>query len=1217
MGLNMVNVTVPDRNGNFGLFALPFEVSLSPPDSPDFLVQVAPPPPPDAVTLQMYTDFFINDINVEPTTVIAGEKFVIEFNTDPKIVAAFLDLSTLDTTIPAADPAVDYKRPLEDLKAEEFLPEWVTVGADRDLGPIWTVLANLPEHVPGDIEVDILKLVSLSFIEVASRPFTVPAIANRYTAESTVGKETTIKGGRYSVQLYIVKERDDASANETVVTNRFEVSSQEINIGFKNPALDKEAKAPTRRSRRSRRSRSSRTSRNRQVVTIDDDITDNSVDGIDEKEIEFEESAYEIVINERSGKIYTNSPEIPLAGKIPLDKKRNLMVEVFVNGNTMGVVKAAADGTFAIKRIILEEGENTVAAFARSESQLQSPLSSPKTYILDLEPPQVDFVDLPNYSQDLAATINIQYRDNTGTAADFITLIVNNQPQAIDTVSADDNKGRVANFIRQVEVQLVSGANQLVLSAIDAAGNVSNVIQRTLVVDQEQLETAPTNLQAKLTFSGTGVGLSWQADEKASSYNLYRSEQLITTVGVKRSDNPSISTNGGGLQKIVFSEEPTTHQNSDGETFSGLTTHLIRFDPGDTPGWIFQKWTSLTWTDVEVTDEFNQNEFFIYGKEYLYIKKDFTGADFDTVMLSIIHRRSLVAFLSIFNQYFDVAEEDITGKFTAPDYTPTIDNAEAPPDLITLTTTAETTFVDTNVDMGVTYYYALTSVSRSGIEGVKVSKNRNVTVISANKGGAVLLADGTRFRASHQAISTDPTLFNAMTIEDLATGNLPPLPGALSNKVRSFSAVTQAKDLFTDNFNQPVQISLSYPTEARQVEVYRLNLDLAQIAASKPGGEWIKVASTSEIDDPNIKVDPGLITFPANRYGIYGLAGPLTEPWDVNSDGQVDIFDLVQVVKHFAESGDDLIGDVNSDSSVDIFDLVLVIKHFGEVYSTAATAPAIVTAAVDQEPVRIHLEATISEVENRGLREKLCQVNVLAETLPSTRPRDHLLQGYQLDVAYDPYLCGLISVNGVDNINTTGDDSRQAYYCVNPKLGAGRIENIAAVKAIDTATNQSGAETNLSLATIIFRLKSDVDLSLESVDLQNLRFVNARGQLIPVEIDPQIQIQFEGENAPYHYALEQNYPNPFNPETWLPYQLAEPSSVTFWIYNAKGQPVRQLQIGYKPAGIYLGRDRAVYWDGKNDLGESVASGIYYYQIQANATPNSTSWKQIRKMLLLK
>jgi hypothetical protein len=383
------------------------------------------------------------------------------------------------------------------------------------------------------------------------------------------------------------------------------------------------------------------------------------------------------------------------------------------------------------------------------------------------------------------------------------------------------------------------------------------------------------------------------------------------------------------------------------------------------------------------------------------------------------------------------------------------------------------------------------------------------------------------------------------------------------------------------------------------------------------------VTSTSEIDDPSIKVDPGLITFPANRYGIYGLAEPLTRPWDVNSDGQVDIFDLVMVVKHFAESGDDLTGDVNSDSLVDIFDLVLVGKHFGEVYTTAATAPAIVTTAVDQEPVRVHLEATISEVENRGFRERLCQVDVLAKTLPSTRPRDYLIQGYQLDVAYDPYLCGLINVNGVDNISTTGTsplkeaDSPQAYYRVKPKFGAGRIENIAAVKAPGTAANQSSVETNLSLATITFRLKSDVDLALESVDLQNLRFVTTKGQLIPVEINPLIQIQFEGEDEPYRYALEQNYPNPFNPETWLPYQLAESSSVTFWIYNAKGQPVRQLKIGYQPAGTYLGRDRAAYWDGKNDLGESVASGIYYYQIQADIAPNSTSWKQIRKMLLLK
>ena len=164
-------------------------------------------------------------------------------------------------------------------------------------------------------------------------------------------------------------------------------------------------------------------------------------------------------------------------------------------------------------------------------------------------------------------------------------------------------------------------------------------------------------------------------------------------------------------------------------------------------------------------------------------------------------------------------------------------------------------------------------------------------------------------------------------------GGLPPLTGALSDQAIVFSAATQSGQAFNDNFNQSVQVSLSYPTNSRQVDVYRLNLDLTQIQAGQSDGEWVKVASTTDIDDPNIQVESGLITFPANRYGIYGLAKPLTEPWDVNGDGQVDIFDLVLVVKYFAQTGDDISGDVNGDGQVDIFDLVLVVKHFGEVYS--------------------------------------------------------------------------------------------------------------------------------------------------------------------------------------------------------------------------------------------------------------------------------------------
>ncbi len=85
---------------------------------------------------------------------------------------------------------------------------------------------------------------------------------------------------------------------------------------------------------------------------------------------------------------------------------------------------------------------------------------------------------------------------------------------------------------------------------------------------------------------------------------------------------------------------------------------------------------------------------------------------------------------------------------------------------------------------------------------------------------------------------------------------------------------------------------------------------------------------------------------------------------------------------------------------------------------------------------------------------------------------------------------------------------------------------------------------------------------------------------------------------PDRTALLMNYPNPFNPETWIPYQLAEPATVTLHIYAVSGTLVRTLDLGHQPAGIYQQRSRAAYWNGKNEVGESVASGIYFYTLTA-------------------
>ena len=81
-------------------------------------------------------------------------------------------------------------------------------------------------------------------------------------------------------------------------------------------------------------------------------------------------------------------------------------------------------------------------------------------------------------------------------------------------------------------------------------------------------------------------------------------------------------------------------------------------------------------------------------------------------------------------------------------------------------------------------------------------------------------------------------------------------------------------------------------------------------------------------------------------------------------------------------------------------------------------------------------------------------------------------------------------------------------------------------------------------------------------------------------------------------SLLHNYPNPFNPETWIPYQLSEASNVTFSIYSVNGTLVRTLSLGYQAAGVYRSKSRAAYWDGRNALGEPVASGVYFYTLTA-------------------
>ena len=101
------------------------------------------------------------------------------------------------------------------------------------------------------------------------------------------------------------------------------------------------------------------------------------------------------------------------------------------------------------------------------------------------------------------------------------------------------------------------------------------------------------------------------------------------------------------------------------------------------------------------------------------------------------------------------------------------------------------------------------------------------------------------------------------------------------------------------------------------------------------------------------------------------------------------------------------------------------------------------------------------------------------------------------------------------------------------------------------------------------------------------------------------------KRLPTETQLLPNYPNPFNPETWIPFELAIGTEVSIRIFDASGKVVRQISLGYLDTGSYVSRKRAVYWNGRSDLGEYMSSGVYFCQISAG------HFSAMRKMVIMK
>ena len=116
---------------------------------------------------------------------------------------------------------------------------------------------------------------------------------------------------------------------------------------------------------------------------------------------------------------------------------------------------------------------------------------------------------------------------------------------------------------------------------------------------------------------------------------------------------------------------------------------------------------------------------------------------------------------------------------------------------------------------------------------------------------------------------------------------------------------------------------------------------------------------------------------------------------------------------------------------------------------------------------------------------------------------------------------------------------------------------------------------------------------------------------VPLSVEPRGDLVLTMFGDIKRTALLQNFPNPFNPETWIPYTLADDADVNIRIYDVQGKLVRQLDIGQQRSGRYFSRETAAYWNGKDQLGESVSSGVYFYTLKADG------FSDTRRMVILK
>lgn len=332
------------------------------------------------------------------------------------------------------------------------------------------------------------------------------------------------------------------------------------------------------------------------------------------------------------------------------------------------------------------------------------------------------------------------------------------------------------------------------------------------------------------------------------------------------------------------------------------------------------------------------------------------------------------------------------------------------------------------------------------------------------------------------------------------------------------------------------------------------------------GGVEIKLENARETINPGYPSDPlGIVNgmFWVSAYG------------DANLDHIVDIGDLIALIHYilggvFFNPEQLVLADVNQDAVIDVADLVAVIDMILGRWE-GPTAPAY---PGPKAFVNLEYEGLLAGTSD--------EVNVLANL-------EVPVAGAQMEIEYDP-----------DQISFKVPQlsQRSEHFLVEYRDdGNGKL-----VLVMYNMANQPipiGEGSIISLPAVLNTFAQDnLDLQLKHVVL-----ADEKAALIPVSSGaPSIPVAFE---------LDQNYPNPFNPSTTIRFSLPSQAAAgslptTLRIYNVMGQLVRTLVDEPMTEGAHH-----VIWDGKDDSGDLVASGVYFYKLR------SGNYENTKKMVLMK